>query len=158
MAAAHLALDFSMCKLGLHAQAKLSQVETKASQLAQQLKELKAQKSAAESRNIVLEKVYQLQGSCSLDRSRLASTGAVSSTLAIGSEADNDGPSAFGSSELAPCKLYNRFQHPFDVDAMLKSRRDRNPSIQLTAAQLRVLEWEDFVKLMKEYISRYPEA
>ncbi len=127
----------------------MSQAESKASQLAQQLKDLKAQKAAAESRNVVLEKVFELQGSHSVDKSRSDGANASSSTKGGANQA-----STSGSSEVVPYNLCNLIHGPYDVDTMLRARGEQPPLIQFTEAQLQALEWADFVKLWKEYISR----
>ena len=134
-----------MCTL----QAKRSQTETKASQLARQLKDLKAQKAAAESRNVVLEKVFELQESHSLDKGRLDATSASSSTSVGSNQA-----SVYGSSELVPDALCNPIHSPFDVNTMFRARGKQAPLIQFSQGQLKNLQWVDFVKLWKEYISR----
>ncbi|KAL0023235.1 hypothetical protein WJX79_008243 [Trebouxia sp. C0005] len=127
--------------------ARMTQAESKASELAQQLKDLKAQKAAAESRNVVLEKVFELQGSHST-KARHDASGATSITSACSDQA-----STSGSSEPVPYGLSTQIYSPIDIDTMLEARSEA-PLIQFSHAQLEALEWVDFVRLWKEYISR----
>lgn len=127
----------------------MTQAESKASELALQLKDLKAQKAAAESRNVVLEKVFELQGSHSMEKSRHDASRAYNITSACSDQA-----STSGSSEPVPYGLCTQIYSPIDIDTMLEARSEA-PLIQFSQAQLEALDWVDFVKLWKEYISRY---
>ena len=127
----------------------MTQAESKASELALQLKDLKAQKAAAESRNVVLEKVFELQGSHSTDKARHDAARATSVTSACSDQA-----STSGSSEPVPYGLCTQIYSPIDIDTMLEARSEA-PLIQFSQAQLKALDWVDFVRLWKEYISRY---
>jgi hypothetical protein len=126
----------------------MTQAESKASELAQQLKDLKAQKAAAESRNVVLEKVFELQGSHSMEKARHDASRATSITSACSDQA-----STSNSSELVPYGLCTQIYSPIDIDTMLEARSEA-PLIQFSQAQLEALDWVDFVRLWKEYISR----
>ena len=44
---------------------------------------------------------------------------------------------------------------PVDINAILNTRKEQQALIQFTPSELKCLEWMDFVKLWKEYVSRY---
>ena len=120
----------------------MSQAEGKAAHLAQQLKDLKAQKAAAESRNVVLEKVFELHGLHSLDKDKLDATHAGSSTSAVSDQASTSG-------------LSNPIHSPFDVETMIRARSEQPPLLQFSPAELEAMDWAEFARLWKEYISRW---
>lgn len=96
-------------------------------------------------RNVVLEKVFELQSS---------------SPLGLGTRppapdaADDDVPRTSGS-ELVPYNLCHNINMPVDLKAILNSRKRQETLIQFTPSELSSLEWTDFAKLWKEYVSRY---
>lgn len=128
----------------------MSQAEGKAAHLAQQLKDLKAQKAAAESRNVILEKVFELQGLHSLDKDKFEASHAGSSTAAVSNQA-----STSGNSGLLPYSLGNPIHCEFEVETMIRARSEQPPLLQFSQAELEALDWAEFARLWKEYISRW---
>lgn len=97
-------------------------------------------------RNVVLEKVFELQSSSPLGLS-------TSSPAADAASPDEALPSTSGS-DLVPYNLCHNINMPVNIKAILGTRSQQQSLIQFTPAELNSLEWTDFVKLWKEYISR----
>ena len=131
-------------------QAEKSAAESKATEMAEQLQELQAQKAAAYSRNLALEKLLELQGSQANDRA--ASSDASSSTLV----SDTQSAPASSQTQLASHNICNPIQLAVDVDALARRcvHSGQAPVVRFTTAQLHQLEFADFAKLWKGYISR----
>ena len=94
----------------------------------------------------MLEKVFELQSSTPL--------GLNSSTPSTNTKSDDNQPSTAGS-ELVPYNICNPISMPVDINAILNTRKEQQALIQFTPSELKSLEWLDFVKLWKEYVSRY---
>ena len=95
----------------------------------------------------MLEKVFELQSSSpGGPHPRAPSPDAALS--------DDDQPSTSGS-ELVPYNMCKSISTPIDINAILNSRKQQRTLIQFTPSELKSLEWEDFVKLWKEYVSRW---
>ena len=132
-------------------QVKQSQAEDKASQLAEQLKELKAQKAAAESRNLVLEKVVELQGVQMAHKSPLSITDATNTSSSARLEADvSSNAETCHSLSLSKPPIHS----PVDLEKLYPIYRHQTTQ-QLTTFQPEKVDWRDFGKFWKEYISRY---
>lgn len=117
-------------------QIKVSEAENRAADLARQLDDLKSELATASGRNVVLEKVFELQNG---------------SPQSAGSAEDQPGISG---SELVPYSVCTPISTPIDVIAILNTRKEQQTLIQFTPSQLKALEWKDFVRLWKEYINR----
>ena len=131
-------------------QAKKSEDEGKASELAQQLAELKAQRAAAYSRNLALEKVFELRKLLGNDKSQgSGGSGWLSS--------DPKQANASISAEPAQYSRSNPIHLSVDVDTLarrLGGQQLSPPMARISTVQLENLELADFARLWKEYISR----
>ena len=127
-------------------QAQKSEAENKAAEMTQQLQELKAQRAAAHSRNLALEKLLELQGLQPSDNGK-----------GIASDASNTAP-ASNSRQINPAanSISTPIQLMVNVDALARAcaHAHQAPVVRFTTAQLEELEFADFAKLWKEYISR----
>ena len=120
--------------------------------MVQQLAELKAQKAAAYSRNLALEKLFQLQRLQESDRAQ--GSDASSSLLS----SDHTQADSSISSEPTQRIRSNPIHLSVDVDALARSYKGHQISPSATCfskAMLERLEFADFARLWKEYISRY---
>lgn len=129
-------------------QAKKSQAEGQAFELAQQLQELKAQKAAAYSRNLALEKVFELQKLQEKDKSQVSEASRPSSV-------DHTQANALIASELASPPRSNSIHMSVDVNTLTRfCGRQPVPMTRFSKSQIEQFEFADFAKLWKEYISR----
>ncbi|KAL3150963.1 hypothetical protein ABBQ32_000706 [Trebouxia sp. C0010 RCD-2024] len=128
--------------------AKKSQAEGQAFELAQQLQELKAQKAAAYSRNLALEKVFELQKLQEKDKSQVSEASRPSSV-------DHTQANALIASELASPPRSNSIHMSVDVNTLTRfCGRQPVPMTRFSKSQIEQFEFADFAKLWKEYISR----
>ena len=139
-------------------QAKQTQAEDKASQLAEQLAQLKTQKAAAESRNLVLERVFELQDPHAVHRRRLDDGNSATSSSAARNDAVTEASSDIPR-QLCVCKP--TIHNPVDLETLQRAHQEQSASMLESQAPMRFtqtqlnLEWGDFAKSWKEFISRY---
>ena len=131
-------------------QANKSAAEGKASELVRQLTKLKAEKAAAYSRNLALEKFFELQRSQVNDRAQVSGASTCSSTNQAQAYTSI-------SSEPATHTRSNPIHLSVDLDTLARSFRGQPLSPDVTRfseSQLENLDFADFARLWKEYISR----
>ena len=123
--------------------------------MARQLQDLKAQRAAAHSRNLALEKLLELQG--------LQPTNGVGHDESITSDAGDAAPASNNRQTTTSCQskpmahsICTPIQLSVNVDALARTcaHGRQAPVLRFTANQLEELEFADFAKLWKEYISR----
>lgn len=110
---------------------------------------LKAQRAAAYSRNLALEKVFELQKLQANDNSL--------GSHANGCPAADQAPANSSiASEPATHPRSNPIHLSVDVDTLTRFRgRQPAPMTRFSKSQIENFEFADFAKLWKEYISRY---
>lgn len=130
-----------------HLQAQDTEAENTLSDVSKQLELIKGQLTAAQSRNVVLEKVVQLRNN---PLGLLASNSSANIPVPAHPETSSS------DSGFVPSSLYKTIlSAPVNVDAILDTRKRQQGLLQYTASQLKNFGHNDIAMLWKEYVSRY---